>query len=309
MDTEDFERNSNEMILILQPDLRYRQRVHNVQTAAVVSMMKKGIFSATQATVINSLVKIFDARLTELVSECPSTTESLYLNCARVQIQAFYFFAKSDSLDIVGLTELYSIAQALVNDATVLGELDQLAAVCSTYICRSISLAAFSILKISKSSLSSFLDFRTGERAYFAAIRFLKKASLENDDLSAKAAAILTQLWTSDRVFKRADGEIESLTLRIRSRSSMSVVFDCIWWWREEFGGQTSPFSDMTAPAKEDVAFNEPIAGVHGPEYTLGMIDDAPLTEFPPVEYLPDYDWVASLTFPPGNMGLPNVDI
>jgi hypothetical protein len=259
--------------------------------------------------VINALVKIFDAQLTELVSECPSATESLYLNCARVQIQAFYFFAKSDSIDIVGLTELYSTSQALVNDATVLSELDQLAAVCSTYVCRTMSLAAFSILKISKSSLSPFLDLRTGEMAYFAAIRLLKKASLQNDDLSAKAAAILTQLWTSDRVFKGADGQIRSLTLRIRSRSSMSVVFDCIWWWREEFGGQTSPFPNMTAAAKEDVIFQEPILGAHGLECATGMVDDAPLTDFLPVEYLPDYDWVASLTFPPGNMALPSVDI
>ena len=26
----------------------------------------------------------------------------------------------------------------------------------------------------------------------------------------------------------------------------MSIVFDCFWWWREEFAGQVSPYGDSS---------------------------------------------------------------
>jgi len=273
-----------------------------------MAMMRNGlsIISATQASVINSLVKVFDSQLTDLVSECPTATDDLYLNCARVQIQAFYFFAKSDYVDVIGITELYSIAQALIDNGMALNESHQLAAYCSTYIYRTIFMAALSILKIFKSNLRPFLNLRSGERSYFTAIRFLKESSLQNDDLAARAAAILSQLWTSDRIFKKSNGQVDSLALRLRTRGSMSVVFDCLWWWREEFAGQSSPFSDMKTPAKEDVIFPEPTPNAQGPECPMTIMDDTPLAgDFPPIDYVPDYDWVASLNFPLGNMDLP----
>lgn len=70
----------------------------------------------------------------------------------------------------------------------------------------------------------------------------MRESSLENDDLYARGAMILSQLWTSTRVFQGPDGIVDGLSLRIRTRLSMGVVFDCFWWWREEFQGKLSPF-------------------------------------------------------------------
>jgi transcriptional regulatory protein LEU3 len=106
-------------------------------------------------------------------------------------------------------------------------------------------LAGFTILKISKCPIAPFLGQKDGERPYFATIVFLRKSSLENDDLYARGAMILTQLRTSHRIFKAADGTTNSLSLRIRTRLAMSVVFDCFWWWREEFQGKPSPFRGL----------------------------------------------------------------
>ena len=104
-------------------------------------------------------------------------------------------------------------------------------------------LAAFIVLKISRSCLAGRVDLRTGEKAYFSTIVSLRESSLENDDLYARGAMILTQLWTSTRLFRGPDGIVDGLSLRIRTRLSMSVVFDCFWWWREEFQGKLSPFN------------------------------------------------------------------
>lgn len=116
-----------------------------------------------------------------------------------------------------------------------------------TFIERCITLAAFSILKIVHSPLSAHIDLEAGERAYFSAIHFSRRISIQSDDLGARASTILSQLWTSQRIFRGPNGEVDSLGSRIRSRLAMSVVFDCFWWWREEFGGQASPYREATA--------------------------------------------------------------
>ncbi len=143
-----------------------------------------------------------------------------------------------------GLTELFSIARMVIDNVMALDQ-TQICAVSSTaYIHRSVILSAFTILKISKSLLKPYLDLESGKKSYFFAIALLRMNSLENDDLSAMGAMILTQLWTSSKIFRRANGAMSSLRLSVRSRMTMSVVFDCFWWWREEFGGRPSPFRD-----------------------------------------------------------------
>jgi len=118
---------------------------------------------------------------------------------------------------------------------------------CPVLIERCIALAAFTILRIVRSSLSNNINAEEAERAYFSAIRFNRKMMLQGDDLGARGATLMSQLWTSKNIFKLSNGKTDSLKSRIRSRLSMSIVFDCFWWWREEFGGQSSPYREASA--------------------------------------------------------------
>lgn len=68
--------------------------------------------------------------------------------------------------------------------------------------------------------------------------------SVQAGDVMSRSEGILTQLWASKNIFKRSDGSFDSLTLRCGSRLAMSVVYDCLWWWRSEFGGQQDPYED-----------------------------------------------------------------
>ena len=169
----------------------------------------------------------------------------LYFNCGRLHINAFYFFEKRDFFDMEGLAELFSIACKVIDNVKTLFQTNNPAGSCPLYVHRTMTLAAFTVLRISKSPVAPYLDLKSGEKSYFSTIVFLRRSSLENDDLYARGAMILTQLWTSAKVFKKPDGTVDSLSLRIRSRLSMSVVFDCFWWWREEFDGKPSPFQDL----------------------------------------------------------------
>lgn len=81
--------------------------------------------------------------------------------------------------------------------------------------------------------------------AVFSGFDIAKKLSSGNKDLSSKFIPVVTQLWNSDRAFKKPDGS-EFVALRIRTRMIMSPVYDALWWWREEFGGQAGAYPTST---------------------------------------------------------------
>ncbi len=144
-----------------------------------------------------------------------------------------------------GLIRLYGIAISLI-EALVSEDSRSFVEHCPIFVERTVSLAAYSILKVHRSPLAPHVDLTAGETAYFSAIIFSRKVSLQNDDIGARTVTILSQLWTSKSVFKLPNGLVDSLRTRIHTRLSMSVVFDCFWYWREEFCGQPSPYRDDT---------------------------------------------------------------
>ena len=112
------------------------------------------------------------------------------------------------------------------------------------FVSKLLHLAACTVLRLSRSHLSQNLDLTRGRTLYFFVILFHRRLSLQNNDTASRSTVILTQCWTSPNMFKQCDGSIDSLTLRCRSRLSMSVVFDCYWWWRQEFAGQSDPYPE-----------------------------------------------------------------
>jgi hypothetical protein len=108
------------------------------------------------------------------------------------------------------------------------------------------NMAAVTLLRLLKSSVAAYLDVESAKETFFLGVNILKRLSLEHSDISARMVMILTQLWNSEKAFKRPDGS-EHTELRIRTRLAMSPVFDTIWWWREEFGGQSGAYSLKSA--------------------------------------------------------------
>jgi hypothetical protein len=118
-----------------------------------------------------------------------------------------------------------------------------LPSVSQSFIDRTITLAAFTILRLVRSPLAQHLDVLAGERAFSQAYDFLKGVSLQPGDIHFRTAHIMKDLWGSDKVFRRKDGRVESLYLRLRTRLSMSVSYDMFWYWREEFSNMKNPYS------------------------------------------------------------------
>lgn len=114
---------------------------------------------------------------------------------------------------------------------------------CPSFIDRTLTLTGFVILKLARSPLAQHLDLAAGKHAYFQAVQFSKNMSMQTHDLGARCAAIMTDLWSSAKVFQGRNGRIDPLALRLRTRLSMSVSFDMFWYWREEFGHMSNPYN------------------------------------------------------------------
>lgn len=160
---------------------------------------------------------------------------------------AFHFFAHPTKPppDADGLSRFYSLCVSLIQTATnlTLTEQTAFAQVSQSFIDRTVTLAGFSILRLVRSPLAQHLDLAAGELAFSQAIQFLKNVSLQRGDIGIRTALIMKDLWASNNVFRRKNGQIESLGLRLRTRLSMSVCYDMFWYWREEFGNMQNPYN------------------------------------------------------------------
>jgi transcriptional regulatory protein LEU3 len=122
-----------------------------------------------------------------------------------------------------------------------------LPSISQSFIDRTITLAGFSILRLVRSPLAQHLDLLAGEQAYHQAVQFLKNVSLQPGDIHVRTAYMLSDLWGSEKVFRRKDGRVDSLYLRLRTRLSMSISYDMFWYWREEFNKMQNPYDGEEA--------------------------------------------------------------
>ncbi|KAI1083699.1 hypothetical protein F5B20DRAFT_528147 [Whalleya microplaca] len=298
--------NHTDTITGLPTEMQIHQKMHDILKSATQAMLRMlpmtTVTSHSNANALAPFIDLYDSQLLSLRSEQLSTMNMIYLCLCRLHILTYYFLDQPLNINEEGFIRLYSAACSLIESIVAYEPRDSFIKVCPIPIERGVQLAAISILKVHRSKLSSFIDSSAGERAYFSAITLSRKASLEDGDLSSRAAIILSQLWASQSIFKCQGREMCRLGTRIRSRMSMSVVFDCFWWWREEFAGQPSPYQDeLRLPTQE------PPTTINGPNQT-GEVAPLSLQPLPPAdpygnsfgfpeEPFPDYDWAANFDF------------
>ena len=236
-----------------------------------------------------------------------------------MHLMAFYFFEPTPSLNMEGLVRLWGVALQLIDIIMELDRKMSLISYWSSLIERTMTLTAVTILRLSRSSMAPHLDLDAGEKAYFSAIKAFQKASLQPDDLRSRAVTILSQLWTNQDVFKYPDGHIDSLRTRIRSRLSMSIVFDCFLWYKDTALDHFSPFqheenAESITESASEVAMAEPSPNV-APSSSADqdvIMASVPLTSMPAGAagdsmldihaindltagwMVPDYDWAAN---------------
>ncbi|KAF1927574.1 C6 zinc finger domain-containing protein [Didymella exigua CBS 183.55] len=238
------ERDREDINPYLPTDLQFLHKVYITLLRAIVAMGKTNLQSIKcDVRVLRSVISIFDSQLLSLAPSAPSELDTMQLNCARIHVMAFHFFAHPMNPDVDGLSRFYSHCISTINTATAMAQTVNFASVSQSFVDRTICLAGFSILRLVRSPLAQHLDLTAGEQAYFQAVEFLKNVSMQSGDVEIRTALIMNELWNSNKVFRRRDGRIESLGLRLRTRLSMSVTYDMFWYWREEFNQMQNPYN------------------------------------------------------------------
>lgn len=101
--------------------------------------------------------------------------------------------------------------------------------------------AATTLLKLLNSFYANHVDIPAGRSLFSRTVSCLRSLSVRSNDLPQRLAEVMAQLWqtsgaSEQRLFdsgasKQPD---ESLQLRVRCRSSLSVLYDAIWRWRQQ---------------------------------------------------------------------------
>ncbi|EXJ66504.1 uncharacterized protein A1O5_10173 [Cladophialophora psammophila CBS 110553] len=111
--------------------------------------------------------------------------------------------------------------------------------------------AGFSLLKLMHNFLGEHeLDAKGASELLSRTVWALRNMSVVENDLAERLSEVLAQVWKSGRVRAEPNrnniGEgvpDDSLQLKVKCRMSMSVVFDSVWQWRQNFhfrGGKPS---------------------------------------------------------------------
>jgi hypothetical protein len=170
-----------------------------------------------------------------------SSVNTLYLRAAALHLHLSVFFdpptSKTYRQDLLALwlatTRFLEGALSLEN---VGGYSIQYA---TNYMLQMIIAGGFTLLKLLNSSFANLIDREYGKNLFTKTIRTIRTISISNNDLPSRLAEVLAQLWRAGGAGKEnPDGGNEmddSLQIKVRCRMSMSLVYDSVWRWREEF--------------------------------------------------------------------------
>lgn len=245
-DNYDHEYTQAQTLHAIPPKLRFHKTLSRILTESILKLERFALAKSVEhrATILNPIIDAASLSMAEMEPECLDEVDRFYLVCAELQFLAFHLLAPKDTFEQAKLEKMYDLACTAIELTEQLDRTTQAAKYAPQAWHKYLALAAFTILKLSRSRIRESLNLDRGRSAYFAVIEICRECSLESGDMAARLRTILTQLWTSKKIFKKADGTTDALSLRCGSRLAMSISFDMYWWWRAEFGGVPNPYED-----------------------------------------------------------------
>jgi hypothetical protein len=169
------------------------------------------------------------------------------LAMASMQLRTYYFFEPSASeMRKQGLLRAYSAALNFISKVVDEDTKSNFVKYMPNVFCQILNTAGMLLMKIINSSYSRYVDIESGKRSFNVILDLLRRATLEDNDIRGRGGKILAQLWTVHQA--RTIHRGQEPNLRVKSRLGASVLHDGLWIWREEFGGQGSPFSGPSDP-------------------------------------------------------------
>ena len=196
----------------------------------------------------SSLVSVLAKSLEDLKQSFKDLAETsdmnlLYIRAAALHLRLTVFFDSTSTPYYdqylqqlwLSIVEFVEHAIALKTDD---GEL--IIRYTTNYIQQMLTAAGFALLKLLNSPFAQHVDFNYGQTLFSRVIETIRMICVSSHDLPCRMAEVLLQLWKVGDVGKRGVESLPetsdySLQLKVRCRMSMSLIYDSVWRWREEF--------------------------------------------------------------------------
>ena len=161
----------------------------------------------------------------------------LQLIAAQLHLEAFFLSdepsirAYEDHILSLHSTVIRFMQQVLEMDAK-----DSLTRYAPFFIYQLLSSACFILLKVLRNDyFSAFIDISVSKKLFNRSISAMRRMSVSNNDIPGRVSDVLAYLYNlSDPVIIGGQGQ-GGLQIQIRSRLSLSVVYDSLWKWRDQF--------------------------------------------------------------------------
>ena len=170
--------------------------------------------------------------------------DELYLRAASLHLRLIAFFDSPTSKDYhLDLQALWISTTSFLECAFGLETTAGVLLIHSTnYILQMIIAAGFSLLKLLNSFFACHVDLVYGRSLFNQTIWAIRSISVITNDLPSRLAEVLAQLWRGGgaglKIPRESSSVDSSLQLKVKCRMSMSLVYDSVWRWREEFQAQ-----------------------------------------------------------------------
>ncbi|KAL8735365.1 MAG: hypothetical protein Q9166_000910 [cf. Caloplaca sp. 2 TL-2023] len=229
--------------------------------------------------------------LEEIQSKLRTDTSAityLYFRAAGLHFRLSAFFDSPESQDYRShLSLLWQSTTSFLECVFNLDIAGGLLPHASNYILQMIIAAGFTLLKLLNSFFANTVKLAYGRDLFTKTIKAIRTISVATNDLPSRLAEVLAQLWKSGGSGLR-DGHghgrafENSLQLKVRCRMSMSLVYDSVWRWREEFQTKergnlesavknpTNPDSNVESSASSTVDTGLPSEGLLGDGFAAG---------------------------------------
>ncbi|KAI0126533.1 hypothetical protein BJ170DRAFT_684121 [Xylariales sp. AK1849] len=208
-----------------------------------------------------------------IMSQNLSPIVVVHLKAAAVHLRLAGFFDSSTTPgymdDLMGLWRAVTIFLDLLfedSNHTIL-------LYATNYVQQMLVASGFALLKLMRSFFAKTTsDFDRGRTLFHRTINSIRATSVLDNDLQWRLAELMVQMWNGARIehpgnsYRDIDNlEIDdSLELKVRCRHSMSLVFDSIWRWREEYQAQgRGSLDSLKRPTNPDSANESSASSTH----------------------------------------------
>ncbi|KIV90855.1 hypothetical protein PV10_05461 [Exophiala mesophila] len=241
--------DSKELIPFVTPSLHFQKQVSQFLSMTILYIQNHALHKPGDVLphILDPIISSAVDRLVILEADATEPLDRFYALSAQLHLLNFHLFKRRTTIADATLLAMHDLACRTVELAIDVDSTLQMAEYGPVYITKFLHSAAITLLRLKRSAIAPRSDLGRGQRAFFAVINYHKRHAVRPDDAFARFSIILTQLWSSTNIFQYSDGVVDSLRVRSKARLGMSMVYDCFWWWRQEFGGQSSVYGDHNA--------------------------------------------------------------